>query len=463
MLYVHISGTLRARYERDKLVILHRWTRNMTLSVAQSLSRTPSQQQEDAVLAELAAILASDSFSSSKRCQDFLDYVVRHALAGDYESLTERFLGVELFGRAVNYETATDSIVRVRANDVRRRLTQYYSTRQSAAPVRIELIAGGYVPEFHWKMEDTADPSVSAEDSGSAVQIPISTVPALAPSETEEALPHSAKADRHTAILWWSCAAALIIAILSAALVLRPHESNFDRFWQPVLDASASPVLSLPTTDTFQLQPKATEEFTQLKSGDSMKLGLSDVQSFHNWHVSLPVLQATLSVALALERKGKTPLVRMGTDLRRDEVRGHPVIAIGSFSNPWTEQNVAGLRFTFDRGASDKEWPRIRDSHNPQQTWSLSHIYPEPQTKDYAIITRTFDPVTREPFVSLAGLHSFGNQIAAEFVSQDSSWNELASRAPAHWEKMNLQIVLETNIVGTTPGSPKIIEVYFWQ
>jgi hypothetical protein len=71
--------------------------------------------------------------------------------------------------------------------------------------------------------------------------------------------------------------------------------------------------------------------------------------------------------------------------------------------------------------------------------------------------------VTREPFVSLAGLHSFGNQIAGEFVSQESSWNELARRAPAGWAKMNLQVVLETSIIGTTPSSPKIIDVYFWK
>jgi len=65
--------------------------------------------------------------------------------------------------------------------------------------------------------------------------------------------------------------------------------------------------------------------------------------------------------------------------------------------------------------------------------------------------------------VSLAGLHSFGNQIAGEFVSQESSWNELAGSAPVGWEKMNLQVVLETNIIGTTPSSPKIVDVYFWK
>ncbi len=116
----------------------------MTLSLAQALSRSPSKEQAAAVMAELSAILASDSFSSSKRCQDFLEFVVKRALAGDYESLTERFLGVELFGRAVDYETATDSIVRVRANDVRRRLAQYYSGQRSAVAVRIDLNAGAF-------------------------------------------------------------------------------------------------------------------------------------------------------------------------------------------------------------------------------------------------------------------------------------------------------------------------------
>ena len=55
---------------------------------------------------------------------------MRHALAGNYDELNERFLGVELFGRKVNFDTGADSIVRVRASDVRRRLVQYYSSSQ---------------------------------------------------------------------------------------------------------------------------------------------------------------------------------------------------------------------------------------------------------------------------------------------------------------------------------------------
>ena len=324
----------------------------MEISAAQA-RLSLSQEQSDTVMAELALILASDSFSTSKRCRDFLESVVKHTVACEYESLTERFLGVELFGRAVDYETATDAIVRVRANDVRRRLGQYYSGRRPPIPVRIDLIAGGYIPDFQWNTTAEADPSLaligpSLEES---VWIPnIATEPALnsAPKVT---LSRPAQVSRFLQTYWWSVALGVVVAATLSIWILWPRKSNFERFWEPVLQASSLPVLSLPASDTFQFEPDTQPRFDQLKPDESMQIRFSDVQSFHNWHVSLPVVQATLLVSSALERKGRAPLVRIGNDLRMDELRGHPVIAIGSFSNPWTKQNVAGLRFTFDRGA----------------------------------------------------------------------------------------------------------------
>jgi hypothetical protein len=439
----------------------------MTVTDARAASRKPTEEQASLVREQLAAILGSDSFSGSKRCQDFLQFVVEHALAGDFQNLTERFLGVELFGRAVDYETATDSIVRTRANDVRRRLAQYYAELPSIPPTRIDLVAGGYVPEFYWRSENVvAGPSIPVEASSTARDPPLRRVEHTPGTETERTQPRVDGARWKPNLFLWAGMAVVVLVAAVMTQTGRVHRSNFDRFWQPVLDSPGSPVLNLPTTNTVQLTLDSMQTLnglSQLKPGQSLKLGPGDFRVFHDWHVSMPVLQATLSISLALERKDKIPLVRIGTDLSRDELRGHPIIAIGSFSNPWTEENVSGLRFTFDRGNSDKEPPRIRDAQNPNRSWSLLHTYPEPQTKDYAIVTRTFDPVTHVPFVSLAGLHSFGNQIAGEFVSQESSWNEVARRAPTGWEKMNMQVLLEADVVGTTPGSPRIVEVYFWK
>jgi hypothetical protein len=390
--------------------------------------------------------------------------VVERALEGDYDSLTERFLGVHLFGRPVDYETATDSIVRVRANDVRRRLAQHYSGTRPAFGARIDLIAGGYVPEFHWLSEEESKADANFLSADSVHSLDAGGLHGMASGLGDVATGDVSENVRKYRWSWLlSIAAVTTVAVALLVLGLHGRQSNFDRFWGPVLDTATAPVLSLPTTDTFMLTHGSTQLQSQLSRGNLENLRSGDMLSFHDWHVSLPVVQAALSVAIALGRRGKTPLVRMGTDLSRDELRGHPIIAIGSFSNPWTEQNVSGLRFTFDRGVSDQESPRIRDAFDSKRSWSLPQVYPAPQTKDYAIVTRTFDPTTREPFISLAGLHSFGNQMAGEFVSQDSSWNEVASRAPSGWEKMNLQVVLEADIVGTTPSSPRILDVYFWR
>ena len=85
----------------------------------------PLPASED-VRVHLAEILGSASFRTSARSQQFLQYVVNESLAGRGESLKERVVGERVFGRDPAYDTGQDSIVRVKANEVRRRLAQFY-------------------------------------------------------------------------------------------------------------------------------------------------------------------------------------------------------------------------------------------------------------------------------------------------------------------------------------------------
>ena len=100
---------------------------------------------------ELQTVLASEAFKGGKRAQDFLRLVVEHALAGRLDNLRERMLGVEMFGRSVDYDTANDAVVRVKASEVRRRLAQYYGSLKVPPAVRIDLPPGSYVPQFSFE------------------------------------------------------------------------------------------------------------------------------------------------------------------------------------------------------------------------------------------------------------------------------------------------------------------------
>jgi eukaryotic-like serine/threonine-protein kinase len=114
-----------------------------------------SAEQVNSVRSALESVISSNAFVSSKRCQDFLRLIVEHTLAGDIDSLRERMIGVEMFGRPVDYDTSNDAVVRVRATEVRKRLAQYYSEVDPAPVIRIELPPGSYVPEFHWSSQAT--------------------------------------------------------------------------------------------------------------------------------------------------------------------------------------------------------------------------------------------------------------------------------------------------------------------
>jgi hypothetical protein len=97
---------------------------------------------------ELVAILDSSFFRSSRRSCEFLRHVVESVLAGRAESLKERAIGIEVLGREPSYDTGSDAAVRVRANDVRKRLGSYYEQNQSQCGYRIELPPGSYAPQF---------------------------------------------------------------------------------------------------------------------------------------------------------------------------------------------------------------------------------------------------------------------------------------------------------------------------
>src|ERR1700733_10943033 len=98
----------------------------------------------------LKEVIEGAAFKASHRSGQFLKYIVDQAIAGHFESLKERVIGIELFGRSPSYDTGEDAIVRVTASDVRKRLLQHYGQYGSASPFRISLPLGSYVPEVRW-------------------------------------------------------------------------------------------------------------------------------------------------------------------------------------------------------------------------------------------------------------------------------------------------------------------------
>jgi TolB-like protein len=110
------------------------------------MQRDELQATSGAVQAELDLILSSAEFRRSKRLSHFLRFVVEMALQG--RDVKERTIGLQVYHRGTSFDSRVDGIVRVEANRLRKKLSEYYFARGLADGVRIELPAGSYSPAF---------------------------------------------------------------------------------------------------------------------------------------------------------------------------------------------------------------------------------------------------------------------------------------------------------------------------
>src|SRR6202167_5372552 len=109
-----------------------------------------SDVEKAAIEEQVERLLQNPYFSHSRRFPMFLRFVVRHTLAGQADAVKERTLGIEIFGRRADYDTASDPIVRVTAAEIRKRIAQYYQDPGHESELRVSLPPGSYIPQFHW-------------------------------------------------------------------------------------------------------------------------------------------------------------------------------------------------------------------------------------------------------------------------------------------------------------------------
>lgn len=112
-------------------------------------SESPARRASpDAVQRSLERLLGSTQFRGAHRLAEFLRFIVRETLDGKSEDLKETVIAEHVFGRRPDFDPRLDSVVRVEATNLRKRLREYYLEEGAGDEVRIEVPRGGYVPVF---------------------------------------------------------------------------------------------------------------------------------------------------------------------------------------------------------------------------------------------------------------------------------------------------------------------------
>src|SRR5262245_3123454 len=398
-----------------------------------------SEAAKQAALAQVARILESPQFRSSKRCSLFLRYVVEQASENRLDYLKERTLGIEVFRRDPQYDTNQDPVVRAAAGEVRKRLAQYYLEPGHEDEFRISLPAGSYVPE---------------------VQPPAKV--------KSEVTPRSAFGLKHFGV----AAAGVALLVIAVLMSLRLRQTDLDRFWAPVVDPQETVLVCIGQPKTYNFNSKAQGELDKwFENGPDRKnpppelatLSLQDVVPMWDRYVALADAQAFSQFSELIAQKGKKAQLRGVRSVSLADLSSRPCVLIGAFNNEWTMSLAGELRFYFDVDYQNSA-EFVRDRQNPGQTeWKVVNSWPHWRIPtDYAIVSRVFNPTTGQAVVIAAGITQYGTHAAGEFVTNQAYFSEALSNAPRDWYRKNIQVVLSTKVVSGAHGPPKVLAVHFW-
>ena len=337
---------------------------------------------------QLRLIQDSPLFSHSRRCSSFLDYVVRKTLEGQQDELKERLVGVEAFGRAPEYDLNADPIVRVTAGEVRKRLAQYYYDPAHQNELCIELRPGSYVPSFLYAKETHR---LGDETADSTIRLPPVAVE-LAPRNVVEERPAFAAPvalapqERYTN-RWKTAAVLLTLALLvtmAAAILPRVgRRSSLDAFWQPVVQANGTVLISVGNV-VAMVNSNAVAPAPFTISGHPLA---SDP-------IAVSDAQAMSSIQQVLSEHSKTSTLQSSTSTSFSDLQKGSDVFISGFNNPWTMRVTDPLHFHFVRNSFSVY--SIEDRTNTAaHPWSVdtSHSFAQ-MSYDYGLVARFHDPTT---------------------------------------------------------------------
>lgn len=419
----------------------------------------------------LQQILDSQAFRGSRRSKDFLNYIVTHALDGDFDQLKERTIGIEVFDRVANYDTGEDSIVRVGANDVRRRLLQYYAGVGENSPYRIELPSGAYIPEFQ-RMLPADSPASETAAQGSAgekdpTQAPDRLQRHAARSRWFSAIPYGAAALGVVFAAWFYAAerrverelAASVKAPISRNLLWtelfnRDHETYIvcaDSAWVLSQDLTGAPV-----TLADYVNRNYAANATGVPSDTGALLNILKERQYTGM-CDVRLVQEILHLNHDYRDRAS---VRSARNIQLIDFKKGNFVLLGSKrATPWVElfEPLLNFRFVYDPKARRSGIHNLSPRPGENRDYWVERNSPK-QDETYSMISFVPNLSHNGSVLMIAGATGDGTEAAGEFITHpEFSRTMLKTIGAVEDDRVQyFEVLLKS---GTIAGTPKNAEV----
>jgi hypothetical protein len=402
--------------------------------------------EEDIALLQqhVKEVIEGAAFKGSHRSGQFLQYIVNQSIAGHFESLKERVIGVELFGRSPSYDTGDDAIVRVTASDVRKRLLQHYGRYGATSEFRIGLPLGSYIPEISRDVPHPAGPlpveATVAHSNGAAVtplethaasaELAVAAFPAVHPEVSHERNPGRGR--RWLVIC-------LILTVVNIAL--------WGFFWNHFARKASAAASTLPWSALFNsphpLQLITSDpDIAEIQGYSGQTISLSDYAN-HNYipnpekltpevnqisHILLrgnkaslvdtPIAVSIAELAQASSKKVEVHTAR-SVQLSNLQTDDNFVLLGSPRSNPWTAffSDQLNFHFVYDKD-SGQEIIRNLHPRPHEQAQYVPTALGWATGQSYAIVALVRNPDQNGQVLLLGGANAEGTEAAGRLVTE---------------------------------------------
>ncbi len=384
------------------------------------------------VALHLEELLQSSAFAGSRRSQAFLRYVVEETMAGRGSDIKERNIATDVFHKGADFNPQTESIVRVNAGEVRKRLKAAYESGLGDK-LQIELPVGGYQPVFHTRRTQPG-PLVSQ------------------PPAYSIARPGS----------WLSRTPVILFTILTCVIAtwgsIGSHRPSapLDLLWQPFVHQSIPILIALPSPTIIEFNHR--DDWPEREKSGSLLT--SELGKKENYYVGVGAAYGASRFAEQLASRRQPFFLKFGTDVAFADLQSSPAILLGAYTSRWSMEMTRSLRFHFERS---NDWLSIVDSTSNATSWKIPELRnSSDRTEGYALVSRLLTSESGHPLLIAAGMTPNDTQAAAEFITDSEYFDMFVKNAPADWATKNFQVVLYNKVHGHSPGSPVIVASHIW-
>jgi len=240
----------------------------------------------EAERAELRAVLESHLFTRSPTLTHLLSYLCEKTFAGESGQIKEYSVGLDVFDRRDSFDQDTDSIVRVQANRLRKRLSEYYASEGASHPIHITVPVGQYIPVFKTMADQEPGPTSNVAMTPQACAPAGGSMTAWRPTQSQ---------------IHWLSVVVVLVAMAIAGILVREKPSpqpviRSSYSQQPSAAASDEPAVGLPVGEEVRILAGAGRKYVdhagKLWSPDSCFSGGTAVPSAvqHIWRTQDPII-----------------------------------------------------------------------------------------------------------------------------------------------------------------------------